>query len=138
MKAHHLITSICSIALLQLVAGCGPSNQAPAGGKIVLPATTAFSLAGDTLELRSQSNPTQLAFGQIQADGSFKVESLVDGKVVSGAPVGKYQARLVISDDDYAHKSQAAKAIPKKFLNFDTSAIVVEVPNPSIEVNITK
>ena len=126
------------LSLVAILVGCGPTSQPAASGRVVLPSAGTFSFAGDSVELRSKDKPTQLAFGQIQPDGSFKVESLVDGKIVPGAPPGKYQARLVIADDDYAHKSQAAKAIPKKYFNFDTSTLLVDVPSQDIQLNISK
>lgn len=126
------------LALVAMLTGCGPAAQPSATGRVVLNPASVVDLAGDTVELRSQENPLQVAFGQIQPDGSFKIESLIDGKVVNGAPAGTYQARLVISSDDYAHMKAAAKAIPKKFFNFDTSTLLVEVPNQDIQLNITK
>ncbi len=117
--------------------GCAPGNQLPARGRIALSTDSGFTFAGDTIELRDRDQPTRLAFGQIQPDGSFVVESLIDGKIVSGAPAGKYQARLVISDDDYEHKQRAKKAIPKKFFSFDTSDLLVEVPASDIQLKLS-
>ncbi len=126
------------LAVITFLLGCGPANQPAASGRILLPSSDVFTFADDTLELRSKNNPNQLAFGKIQPDGSFQIESLINGEVVRGAPAGTYQARLVIADDDYQHKQAAAKAIPKKFFNFDSSALVVEVPGNNIQLSISK
>ena len=137
-RTGHWRGSKWLLACLAVFAGCGSSAQPTAVGRVVLQQAGAFNFAGDTLELRSKTDPNKLAFGQIQPDGSFKIESLVDGQVTSGAPAGTYQARLVIADDDYEHKAQASKAIPKKFFSFDTSNLLVEVPNRDIQLTISK
>jgi hypothetical protein len=92
----------------------------------------------DTIELRSQADSKQLAFGEIKADGKFKIDSLVNGSVVHGAAPGVYSARIVISDDDYEHKKLSAKSIPKKYFQFETSGLSVTIPSTGVTLQISK
>ncbi len=125
------------IVLLALATGCN-GGQPNATGHVTLPEGSAFVFAGDTLELRAKQDLQQIAFGQLNPDGSFRIESLVDGKLVRGAREGIYQARIVIADDDYTHKAQAAKVIPKKYFSFETSGLTVQLPSTDIQLKLSK
>ena len=125
----------CSLVLL---AGCGPQGLQPLEGQLVFQDGISFEFSGDTIELRSQADSKQLAFGEIKADGKFKIDSLVNSSVVQGTTPGVYSARIVISDDDYEHKKLAAKSIPKKYFQFETSGLSVTVPSTGITLQISK
>ncbi len=62
----------------------------------------------------------------------FELKAWWTGKLVRGAREGIYQARIVIADDDYTHKAQAAKVIPKKYFSFETSGLTVQLPSTDI------
>jgi len=109
-----------------------------ASGKIVLAEGSAFVFAGDSLEIRHESTARPLAFGQIRPDGSFEIESLVDGVVRKGAAPGTYRARIVVSDDDYEHRALALKSIQKKYLSFDTSYLKLHIPSRNVVLQLRK
>jgi hypothetical protein len=128
---------VCGLWALSLF-GCSESNLQPLAGKIKYVGDSGFAFSGDVVELRSQSDPTSNAYGEIQPDGSFEVDSLEKGKIVKGAKPGKYAVRLVIADDDYDHKKLASKAINKKYFSFDTSGLEVDVPATNVNFSITR
>lgn len=130
------LTFLGSLLLASL--GCGNASLSPVEGKVVLGPNVDFQFAGDTLEIRSGSNPSEVAYAEIQNDGSFSIESLQSGKIVRGANPGEYQARIVISTDDFQHKATALKTIPKKYLKFETSQLVVVAPSTNNTLTIQR
>jgi hypothetical protein len=75
----------------------------------------------------------------VAADGQFFLETLHEGSVRRGALAGKYQARMVLSDDDIETRRLAAAALPKKAFQFDSSGLAFEVPAASpIQLRISK
>lgn len=137
MRKFKSLYVVLGVSLLATM-GCGQSSLSPIEGKVILDANAPFSFAGDTLEIRSQTDPASIAYAEIQADGTFRVESLKQGKIVQGAEPGRYQARIVISTDDPKHKDYALKAIPKKYLKFETSELLVEAPSVGNELTIRR
>lgn len=136
MKVAKSRTSLLAF-LLALAAGCSPQGLQSLEGKVSYQGG-GFVFAGDTIELRSAANTSLRAFGEIKPDGTFKVDTLENGKVVTGAKPGTYEARIVISDDDYEHKKLAAKSINKKYLRFEASGLSVTVPSSAVTLTISK
>lgn len=97
-------------------------------GQVVLTNGDAGVLAGHSIELSLQLDPTTRAFATIAPDGSFSLESLQAGALQRGALPGRYRGRIVLSDDDAEQRGKAAAAISAKVLQFDTSDWIVEVP----------
>jgi hypothetical protein len=88
------------------------------GGEAVL-------LAGSYVEVAHVSDPTNRAGGVIGSDGRFRLETLIDGKVLPGVREGEYQARLVLADEgDGTPKPK----LPRRYLDFKTSGLTVRVP----------
>ncbi len=73
MKLLHLLTFLLVPISL---GGCSSSDLAPLQGRVILSEDSNFAFQGDVIELKLQSDPAQLAYGEIQPDGSFTVESL--------------------------------------------------------------
>jgi hypothetical protein len=136
-KLQAILKSLLAFSVV-FIAGCSQQGLQSLEGQLVHQDGGAFEFAGDTIELRSQSDPTQHAFGEIKPDGKFKIDSLDEGKILQGAKPGEYVARIVIADDDYEHKKVAAKSINKKFLNFETSGLSVKVPTSGLTLSISK
>jgi hypothetical protein len=129
LLALTIITS-----LFVFSAGCsnaGPKTH-PVKGRIDVAASDLKALAGHTIELALESNPEVRAAGQIQDDGSFAVETLHGGQVLPGAPEGTYKARLVLADDDITAMKAAAKSLHPRYLQFDKSGLVVQVPTAEV------
>jgi hypothetical protein len=123
--------------LLLLLAGCSRRDLELQQGKILFSDGTAFAFAGDVLEVRPVGQ-LQGGFAEIQADGSFAIETLEDGTIFRGCKPGTYEARIVVSDDDYDHKAQAAIAINEKYLQFESSGLRFELPTPELQLRISK
>lgn len=125
--------------LLLSFSGCDSNELQPIKGKVEFSDGTDFLFTGDIVELRLQSQNDYLAFAAIKPDGTFQVESMVDGVIGNGASPGNYDARIVISDDEPSHKQEAEKAIDPRFLEFATSGLQVQVPSPSeLKLSLTK
>ncbi len=124
--------------ILVAMIGCGPRTLSPVDGKVLFEPGIDFQFAGDTLEIRSENSPSDVGYGEIKPDGSFTIESLRDGEIVNGAPPGSYRARIVIADDDYDHKAAALKAVPKKYLSFETSGFSLDAPSRGVTLTISK
>ncbi len=122
----------CSGFLATVVlVGCSSSDGLrPVTGTVTGPGDVAV-LAGSAVEIALESDPTVRASGTIEPDGRFTLDSLKDGQVRRGAPTGTYKARIILGDDDPALQKKAAKAVPTKFLKFETSGLTVRVPADS-------
>ncbi len=126
------------VLLLCIAVGCNSSEFKSLRGKVVLPGEIDFQFAEDVIELRSKSNPQQFAFGEIQSDGSFEVQSLEKGEIVNGARPGAYEARLVIADDDYSHKKFASQLINKRYLQFESSGLSIDIPGDGVVLQLVR
>ena len=125
----HIFTLSVLSALLAF-AGCSPSGPAvhAVKGQVELTGGDIAPLAGHIVEVALASDPSVRASGEIKPDGKFQLESLLDGKIRSGALEGKYVARIVLADDDPQQRRTAAQTIHPKFLKFESSGLGLEVP----------
>lgn len=124
------------LALLTLV-GCGskgPKTHAVAG-QIKLQSGAITQLAGSTLEVALASDPSIRAFGQIQDDGRFELNSLQNGELKTGVLEGRYTARIIPNDEDGESRKRATQAIPPRYLKFETSGLELQVP-PDGEIHL--
>jgi hypothetical protein len=114
-----------------MVTGCGEKTARtyPVKGRLELPATTVNALAGHTLEIALNADNRIRAAGEIQADGSFELKTVQDGRVLEGSVPGEYVARIVLNDDDAQKRAAAAKAIHSRYLRFEKSGLVLTVPS---------
>ena len=118
------------LLILLSVAGCrdeGPETH-PVNGKLQLADSDVKVLAGHCLEAALTSDPLVRAYGQIQEDGSFALETYQAGVISPGAVAGQYRVRVVLSDDDPERRQQAAGAIDPRFLGFETSGLTISAP----------
>ncbi|MFO0799453.1 MAG: hypothetical protein U0804_18445 [Gemmataceae bacterium] len=124
MSTRVFLPATLAIAL----AGCSsPDGLQPVTGTVTVPGGPAV-LAGSTVEVALESDPTVRASGTIEPDGRFTLDSLKDGSVRRGAPEGTYKARIILGDDDPALQQKAAKAVPARYGRFETSGLTVRVP----------
>jgi hypothetical protein len=117
------------LAAALTMAGCGgetPPKTYPVQGRVVLSAGSIEQLAGGSIEFRLESDPTIRAFGAIQDDGTFSLNTLFRSMELSGAPEGNYRARVVLQGDD----DQAVKRLSfdPSFLNFETANLNFALP----------
>ena len=97
-------------------------------GEVALARADVADLAGCSIEVALESDPTVRASGEIGPDGKFSLESLHSGEVRRGAVEGTYKARLILADDDRTQRIRAAKAVAPRFLRFETSGLTIQVP----------
>lgn len=130
---NYLELAFLLVAAIGIVVftGCGTGIKThPVAGKIEISSGDIKPLAGHTIEVALDSDPKVRAAGQIQADGTFELETLQGGTVLKGALPGSYKARLVLADDDLKERILAAKAIPPRYLQFEKSGLSLQVPAP--------
>jgi len=132
-RKHQTFIGLLAAAL---AVGCSSQQQPSLTGKVVHKDFSDFKFSEDSIELQSVTNPTQFAYGQLAETGDFEVESLSDGKIVKGAPAGKYRVRFVISDDDIEHKKELISKIDKRYLNHELTGWNVEVPGSDIVLQL--
>jgi hypothetical protein len=116
--------------LMLFATGCGSSGPVthPVKGQVQLAGGDAALLAGHSLEIALESDPTVRAYGEIQDDGTFSLETLHAGEIKRGAFEGKYVARVVLEDDDPDRARQITAAIDPRVLDFKTSGLSLHVP----------
>ena len=134
MTKQRLIDAVAIVSVLLILAalvGCskgGPKTHL-VSGRVELAGADVGLLAGHTVEVALRSDPHIRAAGEIQPDGSFTLQSVQASAVLSGAVEGEYQARIILSDDDLARHSAAAKVVHPRFLQFDKSGLALRVPS---------
>jgi hypothetical protein len=84
--------------LLALVIGCSKSDSAsedlhPVRGTVLTKSGQPF--AGGAIDFRSVDDPSGSATGEIGADGTFKLSSVVGDEVHPGAKPGPYRVTVV-------------------------------------------
>jgi hypothetical protein len=120
--------------ILFAIAGCSESGPEThrVTGQLRLAEQEATFLAGHTVEAALATDPLVRAYGEIQDDGSFALETYRDGVVHKGALGGKYLVRVVLSDDDAERRRQAAQAIDPRFFDFNASGWTIDAPTDEI------
>jgi hypothetical protein len=119
------------LCIAAAILGCGeggPQTHAVAG-RINLQGGDIAKLAGSTLEIASTSDNTVRGFGEIQPDGRFRIQSLQAGQLRSGVLAGNYTARIIPNDEDNNSRKLATQAIARRYLQFETSKLTVQVPS---------
>ena len=125
------IRRLAATALLTLV-GCadGTPKVYPVTGKVVFASGDLSKLAGHHVEAALEGDPNVRAAGVIGADGSFALETLYNGKILKGAPEGKYKVRILPADEDDNGKRLKKPPVAKRHLAFDDSGLSLQVPPP--------
>jgi hypothetical protein len=101
-------------------------------GQFEVPGGDIELLAGHIVEVALIADPRVRAAGQIREDGTFALSALHEGAPLAGAKEGAYQARIVLSDDDPGRRNIAAKALPQRYLQFESSGLTLNVPSAEI------
>jgi hypothetical protein len=116
--------------VLLLACGCGQDGPRtyPVGGRVELKGGDVTHLAGSAVEVSLASDRTARAYGQIEPDGRFRLESLQAGEVRRGVPEGNYVARILPNDEDGPSRQRATRALSPRYLRFETSGLTLQVP----------
>ena len=116
-----------AISLVVAVAGCGASTKTfPVSGTVKF--ADGKALAGGTVEFSSEAADTKglNARGVIEADGSFKLKTSIDGKEMDGAVAGPHRVAVIPRALDRPLNMQEkfpAPPINGRFRNYDTSGL---------------
>jgi hypothetical protein len=130
----------CVIGLAVLT-GCsgGGAKTYRVQGKVELKDGDVELLRGSHIEFKHDSDELLRPSGKIAAGGGFTVETLHQGKVLSGAPEGKYKARIILGDQsDEGVPKRQGNPIHPRFLDFETSGLSVTVPSGNLIVPLSR
>lgn len=138
-------TELCrgrALALIFVIlAGC--SNEGvktyPVRGKVEIKDGDAALLEGSHVELMHESQELLRPSGKITSSGAFTVETLHEGQILSGAPEGKYKARIILADEsDEGVPKRKGDPVHKRFLDFQTSGLSFTVPSGDYTVSLSR
>lgn len=120
----HLLRIGSLVSMGILSNGCGSASEAhPVTGQLQgAPA----ELAGHLIEVSRDSDPNTRGFGTLDAQGTFRLERLTDGRLERGVPAGSYRARLVLNDEGDGKTKRPP--VPRRYLEFQTSGWTLQVP----------
>jgi hypothetical protein len=127
--------------LLVALSGCGASGVKtyPVGGKVEVKDGDVAQLAGSHVELMQESDPDIRPNGKIRPGGSYSLQTQHQGKIVAGAPEGKYKVRIILGDEnDAGVPKRKGDPIHKRFLDFTTSGLSVAVPSGDYTLSLSK
>jgi len=145
---------VLAVLALVMLSGCGdrPPTTHAVRGKVVFTDGDVKKLADAeaSVEFVLESDPSIRAYGQIQPDGSFEMQTPYKGKTLSGAAEGTHHVRILLQemppepelDDDgkpYPAKKGKGKVEPPvnlRFLDTKTSKLTCTVPT-SDEFTVT-
>jgi hypothetical protein len=122
------LLTLAALALLALT-GCGAPKTYPVQGKVVFDGGNLQQLAGGSVELVHNSDRSVRAYGTIQPDGTFVLQTLYQGEQLPGALEGTYQARVVLAGD--GDLPPGSVAVDPSYLDFHSSGLTFRVPSDS-------
>ena len=124
LQSHFVL-----IMAVSSVTGCASEVRThPVAGKIEVSGAAVTALAGSHFEIARVGDRNVRASGEIQADGSFQLQTNHAGVILDGAFEGQYQARIILTDESRDARRRAAAAIAPRYLDFATSGLTVQVP----------
>ena len=121
--------TLAAVGLLVL-AGCGESGPKtyPVSGKVALAGGDVQKLVGHSVEAALDGDTNVRATGIIGPDGTFTLETLLDGKITKGAREGTYRVRIFPADEDDSGKKLRKPPIAARHFKFETSGLSFQVP----------
>lgn len=132
-RAARILACLVLVSGVLAISGCGRGGRKlhSTKGRVSLHGADVKLLSGSFVEFALVTDPTVRSSGIIQPDGTFKLETLENGSTRAGIAEGKYRVRIVVADGD-PHKREAVEnAVAARYLDFNSSGIVVEVPTSS-------
>jgi len=93
-------------------------------------------LRGGMIATQSETKGVKGATGMVGTDGTFELETLVDGELKKGAYAGKH--KVVVRQNDRTVTmvfSQPPSSSPEKYLDFATSDLLVDVQRDASKNN---
>ncbi len=130
--------SIVGLIVLTGCSGGGPKTHA-VSGKVEIKDGDATILTGSNVEMMLETDETMRASGKIDSAGAYKVQTQHEGKILAGAPEGKYKVRIVLGDEsDEGVPKRKGNPIHPRFLDFATSGLSFTVPSGDYTVSLSK
>jgi hypothetical protein len=132
---------LCRCLLLVALVGCGASRikTYPVKGRVEVKDGDIALLTGSSVELVHESDELLRPNGKVEPGGSFTLQTLYQGKLVPGAPEGKYKVRIILGDEsDEGVPKRKGDPIHKRFLDFETSGLALTVPSGDYTVALSK
>lgn len=128
---------------LAMIVLCGCSGSSfkthAVQGRVELTDGEAEALVGSIVEFMQDADPLVRASGKIMPGGTFTMETLHQGEVISGVPEGSYKARIILSDDDDTGAAKkGGQPVHKRFLDFKTSGLSCTVPSDSVTLKVSR
>jgi len=115
-----------------LPVGCSKSDikTVPVQGRVQIKDGDVAILAGSNVELMKEGDELLRPSGKISPDGQFTLQTLYKGKLLAGAPEGKYKARIILGDEsDEGVPKRKGVVIHRRFLDFANSGLSITVPS---------
>jgi len=134
------VWACCQCLLAAALVGCGSSSVKtyPVKGKVEVKDGDVSLLTSSHVELTQESNPDIRPNGKIEPGGGFSVQTQHQGKIVSGAPEGKYKVRIVLADaSDEGVPKRKGDPIHKRFFDFETSGLSITVPSGNYTIAVS-
>lgn len=117
-----------ALTLFIFICGCGKPDPAvhPVSGTVKMSDGT--SAAGCTVEFSSEAPETKglNARGEVQADGSFKLMTTINGKDKEGAVAGKHKV-VVVPPSASSSGGPPPPAVPARYAEYNNSGLTFEV-----------
>jgi hypothetical protein len=129
-RGARVFVLLAGSLILPGILGCGQiaPKTYPVQGKVEFPGGDLRKLAGAHIQVTVASDRRIAATGEIREDGTFSLETIHDGKPVSGAREGEYQVRLVLSDEDKVCKSRNGLRLATRYTQYTESGLSIKVP----------
>jgi hypothetical protein len=138
----HTRCGVVALALAFVVAaGCsgGGIKTYPVRGKVEVNDGDVELLTGSHVEFRHESQEMLRPTGKIAPGGNFVMQTMHEGKILPGAPAGKYKARIILGDEsDEGVAKHKGNPVHKRFLNFETSGLAFTIPGDNVTVSVSK
>jgi hypothetical protein len=130
--ARGVAAAALALALLG-PAGCGKGKPKtyPVKGKVEFVDGKIEALAESNVEFQLEGESKVRAYGKIEPDGRFVMQTFHEGKSLPGAPEGTYRARILLPTDEEESEDDAPRRptpVHPRFLQFETSNLTFKVP----------
>ena len=131
---------LSSLSMVLLLGCSGPSIKThPVSGKVEIKDGDVAILTGSGVEFVHETDESLRPSGNIDASGGFTVKTLHKGEILSGAPEGKYKARIILGDQsDEGVPKRKGNVIHPRYLEFATSKLSFTVPGGDYTVSLSK
>ena|SRR6478672_4311852 len=139
--ARQAAWTCCQCILAAALLGCGSSSVKTYSvkGKVDVKDGEVSLLAGSHVELMQENEPEIRPNGKIEPGGGFSVQTQHQGKIVAGAPAGKYKVRIVLADaSEEGVPKRKGDPIHKRFFDFETSGLSITVPSGHYTISVSK